>query len=296
MKLVRFGPPRQERPGIWLAHGAPDGAPGILDIRAMAFDLEDFDSRFFEHGGLLRLNGLLQEPARIVRPAAGLRIGPPLHPGKILCLGKNYAEHAAELGGGVPQTPVVFSKALSSLQGPFDPITLPAQSNVVDGEAELAVVIGRRAHRVTEAEALSFVAGYTVLNDVTDREAQRAGGQWFYGKSMDGFCPLGPWLVTADEVPDPHALRVFSRLNGETLQEDTTGSMVFRIPRLLAYLTAGITLEPGDVIATGTPAGIGSARKPPRALREGDHLETGVDGLGTQSAQVTREPGARSLP
>jgi 2-keto-4-pentenoate hydratase/2-oxohepta-3-ene-1,7-dioic acid hydratase in catechol pathway len=275
---------------VWLADAAPDGRPGILDVRAMAFDLEDYDARFFEQGGLLRLQGLLREPGRIVRPAEGLRLGPPLVPGQILCLGKNYAEHAAEFGGGVPLIPVVFSKARSSLQGPSDPLVLPMQSNQVDGEAELAVVIGRRARRVAAEEALSYVAGYTVLNDVTDREAQRAGGQWFYGKSMDGFCPLGPWLVTADEVPDPHALRVFSRLNGEILQEDTTAHMVFRIPHLLEYLTAGLTLEPGDVLATGTPAGIGSARKPPRVLREGDLLETGVDGLGTQSARVTREP------
>lgn len=289
MKLVRFGPPGRERPGVWIEEFAPGGGAGILDVRAMAFDLEEYDARFFEQGGLIRLRELLREPGRIVRPAEGLRLGPPLKPGQILCLGKNYAEHAAEFGGGVPAVPVVFAKALSALQGPSDPIVLPSGSNVVDGEAELAFVIGRRARRVAERDALSFVAGYTVLNDVTDREAQRAGGQWFYGKSRDGFCPLGPWFVTADEVPDPHALRVFARLNGETLQDDTTANMVFRIPRLIEYLTAGLTLEPGDVVATGTPSGIGSARKPPRVLREGDRLETGVDRLGLQSARVELE-------
>ncbi|MDZ4199565.1 MAG: fumarylacetoacetate hydrolase family protein [Kiritimatiellia bacterium] len=289
MKFVRFGPVDEERPGVWLDRGGPEGAPGILDIRAMAFDLNEIDARFLATGGPERAAALLREPRPVILPAAGLRLGPPVRPGKILCLGKNYAEHAKEFGGGIPETPVIFSKALTSLQGPNDPIVLPRQSTVVDGEAELAVVIGRRARRLSETNAMDFVAGYTVLNDVTDREAQRAGGQWFYGKSFDGFCPLGPWLVTADEVRDPHALRVFSRLNGESLQDGTTADMIVRIPRLLAFITAGITLEPGDVIATGTPSGIGSARNPPRPLREGDLLETGVEGLGVQRATAQRE-------
>lgn len=290
MKFVRFGPPGRERPGVWLPRGGPGGAPGVLDIRAMAFDIEDLDGRFFERGGPERAAGLLREPRPVILPAEGLRLGPPVRPGKILCLGKNFAGHAEEMGGEVPKTPVVFSKAASSLQGPFDPIPIPRGSKVVDGEAELALVIGRRARRLSETGAMECVAGYVVLNDVTDREAQRAGGQWCYAKSFDGFCPLGPWLVTADEIPDPHALRVFSRLNGEPLQEGNTADLVFRLPRLLAFLTAGITLDPGDLVAAGTPPGIGSARTPPRPLREGDRLETGVEGLGVQCAGVVREP------
>lgn len=290
MKLVRFGPPGRERPGIWIADAFGPDAPGILDVNAMAFDIADYDAHFFAHGGLRRLPGLLVEPRRVVVRADGVRLGPPVaRPGTIMALGKNYAEHAREFGGPPAEVPVVFSKAVTSLNGPYDPIRLPPFSWHVDGEVELAVVIGRPARRLAEETALEVVAGYCVLNDVTDRDAQRAGQQWFYGKSFDTFCPLGPWLVTADEVPDPHALRMFSRLNGEPLQAGNTADMIARIPRILVHISAGITLEPGDVIATGTPAGIGSARNPPRWLQPGDVLETGVEGLGTQRAVIERE-------
>jgi len=290
MKLVRFGPHGRERPGVWIADAFGAGRHGILDVNAMAFDIADYDAHFFAHGGLRRLPALLAEPRRVVVPAEGVRFGPPIaRPGKILALGKNYAEHAREFGGPPAEVPVVFSKAVTALTGPFDPIRLPPFSRRVDGEVELAVVIGRRARRLTEENAMEVVAGYCVLNDVTDRDAQRAGQQWFYGKSFDTFCPLGPWLVTAEEVPDPHALRLWSRLNGEPLQEGNTADMIAQIPRILAYISAGITLEPGDVIATGTPAGIGSARTPPRLLQPGDVLETGVEGLGAQRAVVERE-------
>lgn len=288
MKLVRFGSAGHEKPGVWLDDGA--GRAAILDVSAMAFDIHDYDARFFSRDGLARISALLAEPRRILVPAVGVRLGPPVaRPGKIVCMGKNYAEHAKEFGGPVPETPVVFSKAVSSLSGPFDPIAIAPRSRRVDGEAELAFVVGRRARHLDAAGALACIAGYLVLNDVTDRDAQKAGQQWFFGKSFDSFCPLGPFLVTADEVPDPHNLRVFSHLNGIPLQDGHTRDMIFRIPDILVHLTSGLTLEPGDVVATGTPSGIGSARTPPLLLKPGDVLETGVEGLGTQRAVVEAE-------
>lgn len=285
MKLVRFGNPGDERPGIWLeSEGA---TPQILDVRATAYDLYDYDAHFFAHGGLLRLKGLLAEERKKLVSADGVRLGPPVaRPGKILCLGKNYAEHAKEFGSAVPETPVIFAKAPSALIGPFDPIRLPPRSRVVDGEAEIAFVIGRRAKYLTTENAMDCIAGYLVLNDVTDREAQKAGQQWFFGKGFDTFCPIGPFLVTPDEIPDPHRLRVFSRMDGESLQDGTTADMVFKITDILVHVTSGITLEPGDLIATGTPSGIGYAHTPPRLLKPGVVLETGVERLGTQRATV----------
>lgn len=289
MRLVRFGPRNEERPGVWLEGARDGGRPGILDVRAMAFDIEDYNEHFFRTDGLDRLRALLQEPRLNIVSADGVRLGPPVaRPGAIMCMGKNYAEHAKEFGSEAPTSPVVFAKAGSSLQGAFDPIVLSPACQCVDGEAELAVVLGRVARRLTEAEAMDVVAGYTILNDVTDRVAQRAGQQWFYGKSFDTFCPLGPFLVTADEIPDPHALRVFSRLNGTVLQDGNTADMIFRIPAILAHLSAGMTLHPGDIVATGTPSGIGSAHKPPRLLQPGDQLETGVEKLGLQVCGVAR--------
>jgi 2-keto-4-pentenoate hydratase/2-oxohepta-3-ene-1,7-dioic acid hydratase in catechol pathway len=288
MKLVRFGPAGEERPGLWLEEAGH--APQILDVRAMAYDLYDYDAHFFAHGGLLRLRGLLAESRKKVVPAEGVRLGPPVaRPSKIVCLGKNYAEHIKECGSDLPVMPVLFAKAPSAIIGPFDPIRPPPRSRIVDGESELALVIGRRARRLTEANAMECVAGYLVLNDITDREAQRAAGQWFFGKGFDTFCPMGPFLVTPDEIPDPHRLRVFSRLDGEPLQEGTTADMIFRLPDILVHITSGITLEPGDVVSTGTPSGIGSAHQPPRLLHRGSILETGVEGLGVQRSEVVPE-------
>ena len=285
MKLVRFGHPGNERPGIWLE--PTSSTANILDVRAMAFDIEDYNAHFFATHGLDRLRALLLEANPKTIPAPNVRLGPPIaRPGKIICLGKNYAAHAAEFDSEVPTSPIFFSKASTALNGSFDPIVLPPGSQRVDGEAELAVIIGRNTRRITTADALDCVAGYTILNDVTDREAQREGKQWFRGKSADTFCPLGPWLVTPDEVADPQRLRITQHVNGRILQDDSTSQMIFKIPFLISFLSATITLEPGDVIATGTPAGIGSARQPPVLLRSGDTVTIAVENLGRQHSPV----------
>ncbi len=289
MKLVRFGPPGKEKPGIWISDAFP-GMPGILDVRAMAFDIADYDAHFFTHSGIDRLRNLLAEPKRTIMPGLGMRLGPPVAaPRQIICIGKNYAEHAKETGSAPPFAPVFFAKAVSSLSGSSDPIVLPRESVRVDAEAELGVVIGRHARRVSETDALSFIAGYTIINDATDRDAQKENGQWFRGKSFDTFCPMGPWLVTPDEISNPANLTVRQRVSGEELQNDNTSNMIFSIQRLIADLTKNLTLEPGDVIATGTPAGIGSARNPPRLLRAGDVVEVEVTGLGLQRNPVIAE-------
>lgn len=281
MKLVRFGERGQERPGLWLADGCGKGNPGILDIRAQAFDIEDFNALFFTRRGLTRVANLMHESKKSIIAADTVRLAPPLPaPGKIICVGKNYADHAAEFDSEVPKAPVLFAKAPSSWIGPHDPILLRPGVTRLDAEAELAVIIGREARNVTDSEALSYVAGYTVLNDVTDRDAQRDDKQWFRGKSGDTYCPVGPWWVTADKVPDPQALRVFSKLNGTILQDGHTSRMLFPIARLIAFASVSMTLNPGDVISTGTPSGVGFARNPPILLKGGDVIEVGVEGIG----------------
>ena len=282
MKMVRFGPRGEERPGVLMENESK-----ILDVRAMAFDIEDFNGHFFTHWGLQRLRALLEEPALKTIPAIGVRLGPPVaRPGKIVCLGKNYADHALEFDSEIPTAPILFSKASSSLTGPFDPIVLPRGAKVVDGEVELAVVIGKTAQRVSESDAMQFVAGYTVLNDVTDREAQKESKQWFRAKSADTFCPLGPCLVTADEIRNPQNLQLYSKVNGRALQDSNTSKMIFNIAYLISFISASITLDPGDLIATGTPGGIGSAHKPPVLLRPGDAVETAVEGVGVQVSTI----------
>lgn len=264
MKLVRFGPAGGERPGIWTDSG-------IVDIRAHAFDIEDFDSHFFGSGGLDRLRGLLAEPGLKKLPGGGVRLGPPIAaPRQVICIGKNYADHAAEFDAQVPSAPLLFMKSVNSLIGPADPICISSPDQEVDAEAELAVVLG----------ASGTIAGYTALNDVTDRRAQREDKQWFRGKSRPTFCPLGPWLVTADEIPNPQALRVQSRINGRGLQDGNTRDMIFPIAELLAYIRRHVGLNPGDIVSTGTPAGVGFARKPPVLLRAGDVIEVEVENVG----------------
>lgn len=278
MKLVRFGRPGHERPGLWFDDG--EGAQ-ILDVRGMAFDIADYDAFFFSRHGLARVAALLRENKCKTIPAASVRLGPPVaRPGKIICVGKNYSDHAKEFDAIVPTSPVLFSKAVTSLSGPFDPIMIQPGAATTDAEVELAVVIGSRACRVTETETLQYVAGYTVVNDVTDRQAQKEGQQWFRGKSFDTFCPMGPWMITTDEFDAGQNAELTSRLNGDVLQRGNTRDMMFNIPYLISFISRTITLEPGDVIATGTPSGVGFARNPPVLLKNGDEIECEVKGIG----------------
>lgn len=229
-------------------------------------------------------------PRGSVLPRTDVRLGPPVpRPGKLICVGLNYRDHAAESNMAVPKAPVTFSKYVTSVTGPGTPIVLPSVSSQVDYEAELAVVIGRRTKRVTVERAWDHVLGYTNLNDVSARDLQFADGQWQRGKSCDSFAPIGPAIVTRDEVADPHALRIRLRLNGETMQDSSTNQLIFGIDQVIAFLSETVTLEPGDVIATGTPPGVGFARKPPVFLKAGDVVEVEIERLGILSNSVVAE-------
>ncbi|MBN2786544.1 MAG: fumarylacetoacetate hydrolase family protein [Pontiellaceae bacterium] len=281
MKLVRFGEKGLECPGVWMGDGR------ILDVRASAFHLQDFDAHFFSGFGMHMLRQLIADPGAVYVDSSAVRLGPPITiPSKIICVGANYAAHAKEFGHDVPSEPILFSKAISAIVGPNDEIVLPAEAQVVDSEAELAVVISREAKSVSRQRAMDYVAGYTVLNDVTERIVQRAGSQWFRGKGFDTFCPIGPFLVTPDEVDNVDNLRVWQKYNGTILQDGCTSDLLFSIPFLIEYISRGMTLLPGDVISTGTPPGIGSARDPKVLMRAGDVIEVGVDGLGSQRSVV----------
>lgn len=281
MKLVRYGESGAERPGIWLDATGEQSAR-IVDVRGMAFDITDYDARFWRTFGVDRLRGLLMEKGLKTIPAAGVRLGPPVaSPRHLICLGKNYRDHAEEFDAQVPTHPIYFTKSPGAICGPTDPIRLRPGMVRVDAEVELAVVIGRRMRDVREQDALACVAGYTVVNDVTDRDVQSQRLQWFLAKSADTFGPMGPWLVTPDKISDPQALGIRQRVNGALLQESHTSNMIFGLAAVLADLSRVLTLEPGDVLSTGTPGGIGSARQPPVLLRDGDRVECEIDGIGT---------------
>lgn len=213
-------------------------------------------------------------------------LAPVPRPGKIVCVGLNYRDHALETGKPIPTEPVLFAKFANSVVGPDARVEVPAVTEEVDWEAELGVVIGATARRVSEADALQHVAGYTCLNDLSARDLQRRGGQWTRGKAIDDFLPMGPVLVTADEVPDPQALRIRCLLNGDAVQDSSTSQMVFGVAELISTISQTMTLEPGDVIATGTPPGVGMAMKPPRFLRDGDVVEVEIDGLGRLTTTI----------
>lgn len=225
------------------------------------------------------------------RPLASVRLAAPVsRPEKIICVGLNYRDHAAESGQPVPEEPVLFSKFCNSLIGPGAPIRLPsAAPMLVDYEAELAFVIGRTARRVSTSTALEYVAGYTCANDVSARDLQTRGGQWLHGKAVDTFLPLGPWLVTSDEIVDPQKLRIRCSINGEVLQDSSTKEMVFGVAELVSFISQTITLSPGDVISTGTPPGVGAARKPPRYLKAGDNVTVSIEGIGDLTNPVEAE-------
>src|SRR6266699_3610922 len=277
MKLIRFGPPGDERPGLIL----PDGRR----IDASGFGT-DYDQTFFESDGLARL-ARWGARAGAAAPALpdGTRLGPPLsRPSKIVCIGLNYRDHARETGQEVPKEPVIFFKATSSICGPNDEVVIPKGGTKVDWE----VVLGRRAAYVERDEALGYVAGYMLHNDYSERAFQlERGGQWVKGKSCDTFAPLGPFLATPDEIPDVHNLRLWLKVNGETKQSGSTKDLVFDVPTLVSYISQFMTLLPGDVISTGTPAGVGMGQKPPRFLVDGDVVELGGDGLGSSRQRLT---------
>ena len=274
MKLIRFGQPGREKPGLLL----PDGSR--LDASAFG---EDYTEEFFRNNGLARLaTWLEQNQATAPRVAAEERLGPPIpRPGKIICIGLNYSDHAAESNMALPSEPIVFFKANSSLVGPNDDLIIPKNSEKTDWEVELAVIIGKRASYVSEDEALDYVAGYALHNDYSERAFQlERGGQWVKGKSCDTFAPLGPFLATRDEIKDVNNLRLWLKVNGEMKQDGNSGNLIFKIPFIVSYLSQFMSLLPGDVISTGTPAGVGLGFKPPQYLKPGDVVELGIEGLG----------------
>jgi 2-keto-4-pentenoate hydratase/2-oxohepta-3-ene-1,7-dioic acid hydratase in catechol pathway len=281
VRLVRHGPPGSERPGLVDADG------GVRDLGDV---VDDVAGEVLLPEGLDRLHAL--DPGRLPPVAAGTRLGPCVgRVGKVVCIGLNYAEHATESGMELPSEPVIFTKATSSISGPFDDVILPPGATKTDWEVELGVVIGAPARYVDEAGSGHHIAGYCVVNDVSERAFQLEGtGQWVKGKSADTFCPLGPWLVTADEVPDPQALRLWLDVNGVRRQDATTTTMVFGVEALVAYVSRFMSLHPGDVIATGTPPGVALGMPDPPWLRPGDVMHLGIDGLGEQRLRVVEGP------
>jgi len=272
MKLIRFGKEGQEKPGIHLKGKN-------YDLSAF---VKDYDESFFEQNGLQKLAGIVNEE-KLPLVEDGQRIGSPIaRPYKILCIGLNYAKHAKETGAAIPTEPILFMKSTSSLTGPFDNIIIPKNSEKTDWEVELGVVIGKKASYVSEEEAMDYVAGYVLHNDVSERAFQlERGGTWDKGKGCDSFAPLGPWLVTKDEIPNPHKLRLWLSLNGKMMQDSNTDDLIFNIPQLISYSSQFMTLLPGDVISTGTPAGVGLGFSPNIYLKPGDVVELGIDGLGS---------------
>ena len=280
MKLIRFGDPGRERPGLML----PDGRR----VDASGFGA-DYDEAFFGGDGLARLARWAErEGARAPAVDDGVRLGPPVaRPSKIVCVGLNYRDHARETGAALPAEPVLFFKSTTAIAGPNDDVIIPRGSTKTDWEVELAVVVGRRASYVERDAAAGHVAGYVLHNDYSERAFQlERGGQWVKGKSCDTFAPLGPFLATPDEVGDVHDLRMWLTVNGETRQNGSTRDLVFDVPTLVSYISQFMTLLPGDVISTGTPAGVGLGQKPPHYLTDGDVVELGIDGLGTQRQRL----------
>jgi 2-keto-4-pentenoate hydratase/2-oxohepta-3-ene-1,7-dioic acid hydratase in catechol pathway len=277
MKLIRFGAAGKEKPGLHI-----DGKN--YDVSSY---FQDYDENFFENNGLEKLAGLVNEE-KLAQVAEDMRIGSPIaRPSKILCIGLNYAKHAKETNATIPTEPILFMKSTTSLSGPFDPIMIPKDAEKTDWEVELAIVIGKKASYVSEEDAMDYVAGYVLHNDVSERAFQlERGGTWDKGKGCDTFAPLGPWLVTKDEIKDPHHLRLWLSLNGEMMQDGNTDDLIFNIPQLISYTSQFMTLLPGDVISTGTPAGVGLGFSPNIYLKPGDIVELGIDGLGSSKQNI----------
>lgn len=283
MKLLRFGLPGDEKPGMLDSSG---------DIRDLSSVIPDLAGNALGPDSLDRLRSL--DSSTLPRIDGGVRIGPCVgNVGKFICIGLNYSDHAAESGMAVPAEPILFMKATSAICGPNDGIVIPRGSQKTDWEVELGVVIGKTARYVSEAEALAHVAGYCVVNDLSERAFQLEGtGQWVKGKSADTFGPIGPWLVTRDEVADPHSLALWLEIDGRTYQRSTTRHMIFGVARLVSFISGFMSLHPGDIISTGTPPGIGMGQKPhPVYLQPGQEVRLGIEGLGEQRQRVRLESG-----
>lgn len=282
MKLFRFGPEGQEKPGV-LVNGK--------HLDASSFG-EDFGEKFFESDGLNRFRKFL-ETNRSLPEVSVSRFGAPFtRPSKIICIGLNYADHAKESNMELPKEPIVFFKSTTTLCGPNDNLIIPKNSTQTDWEVELGVVIGKRTSYVSEADASKYIAGYVIINDYSEREFQlHRGGQWVKGKSADSFAPMGPYFVTPDEVKDIDNTRLWLKVNGKTMQDGTTANLVFKVPFLVSYLSQFMTMLPGDVISTGTPAGVGLGMKPQTYLKAGDVIELGIDGMGEQKQNAVAYKG-----
>jgi len=286
VRLIRIGQPGSERPAVLISDEEYLPLEGVTD----------FDEEFFRSGQLHKLPSLVETliaRGAITHPLAGARLGPPVtRPHQIICIGLNYADHAAETGAEIPAEPIIFTKSPNTMIGPNDTVHIPRNSSKTDWEVELAIVIGSRCRYLTsEEEALNHIAGYMISNDVSEREFQiERQGQWSKGKSAETFNPAGPWLVTTDEVPDPANLAMSLSVNGQMMQNSTTAQMVYQPAFLVHYLSQFMVLEPGDVINTGTPPGVGMGLKPPRYLAPGDIMELTIEGLGHQRQEVIAAP------
>ncbi|MBY8918390.1 fumarylacetoacetate hydrolase family protein (plasmid) [Nitratireductor sp. L1-7-SE] len=281
MKLLRYGPRGQEKPGLLDNEGRVRDLSGVIaDLAGPALEPE----------GIARLKALDPASLPVVEgtPQDGLRLGPCVGSiGKFICIGLNYADHAAETGADIPKEPIIFNKWTSSIVGPDDDVELPRGSLKTDWEVELGVVIGKGGKYIAEQDALSHVAGYCVVNDVSEREYQiERGGTWDKGKGCDTFGPTGPWLVTPDEVNDVDSLGMWLEVDGRRYQDGSTSTMIFRVPELIAYVSRFMSLQPGDVISTGTPPGVGMGQKPPVYLKGGEVMRLGIEGLGVQTQKV----------
>lgn len=283
MKLIRWGETGREKPGVLLEDDTR------IDVSAFG---ADYDEAFFDSGGLIGLREWLRQNSKsAARVAPSIRLGPPIRrPSKIVCIGLNFRDHAAESKMELPKEPVIFFKSTTSLVGPNDPLVIPRNGTKVDWEVELAVIIGKKALYAPKERALEFVAGYALHNDYSERSFQlERGGQWVKGKSADTFAPLGPFVATPDEIHDVNKLKMWLKVNGERRQNSSTANMIFDVATLVAYVSEFMTLLAGDVISTGTPAGVGLGMNPPRYLKAGDVVELGIEGLG-ESRQSVVDP------
>jgi 2,4-diketo-3-deoxy-L-fuconate hydrolase len=269
MKFVRFGEKGKEKPGLW-----KDG--NIFDLKKIFPEIPDIGEMFFRGNWPEKIAGI-NDSGQIIKD----RIGCPIHaPSKIICLGKNYAEHAKEGGFDKPDKPLIFCKTPNALNGPFDPIVLPKSSGQIDWEVELVIIIGKEGKRIPKSEAWGYIAGFTIMNDVSGREAQFSDSQWFRGKSFDGFAPIGPYIVTPDEIGDVNNLRLTAKVDDEIMQDGNTRDMIFDVCTIIEDISEDITLIPGDIISTGTPAGVGIFRDPPVVLKPGNVVECYIENIG----------------